>query len=249
MHGQCQAEVVQFIRSSQTIRPLPVLKKTPSTMSTHATKPRRPGRPAGSGNSAQTQAQILNAAILCFSEGGYSYTSNREIADRAQVTTGLLYHYFSSKQDLYRSALREANICLLDAYRAACEEAPEATSMEQLCLGLERVIALSESHPGLMRFAGNAVSEVQQHPELVATNEDGKDSFLVLFAALLERAQSRGELHGDVDIASAAEVLLACFIGLGLMHGVVRSESTYAQVLRSFQHLIMGHFVQASFKP
>lgn len=218
-------------------------------MSAYATKPRRPGRPAGTGNLAQTQAQILNAAIVCFSEGGYSYTSNREIAQRAQVTTGLLYHYFASKPDLYRCALSEANACLLEAYRAACDEAPDATSMEQLCLGLERVIALSESRPGLMRFAGNAVSEVQQHPELVVVSEGAEDSFRALFTALLERARTRGELHADVDIAGAAEVLLACFIGLGLMHGVVRSESGYAQVLRSFQHLIMGHFSQPPAKP
>lgn len=213
-------------------------------MSAHSTKPRRPGRPAGTGNAIQTQAQILNAAIVCFSEGGYSFTSNREIAQRAQVTTGLLYHYFASKQDLYRCALREANACLIQTYRDACDEVPDATSMEQLSLGLERVIALSESRPGLMRFAGNAVSEVQQHPELTVVKEAAEDSFLALFTALLERARARGELRADVDIASAAAVLLACFIGLGLMYGVVHNESTYAQVLRSFQHLIMGHFAQ-----
>jgi len=212
-------------------------------------KSRGPGRPVGTGNAAQTQAQILNAAIVCFSEGGYSSTSNRDIAQRAQVTTGLLYHYFASKQDLYRCALREANECLLQAYREACEEAPDVTSMEQLCLGLERVIALSESRPGLMRFAGSAVAEVQQRPDLVVVADASEDSFLKLFIALLERARARGELRADVDITSSAGVLLACFIGLGLMHGVVHSESTYAQMLRSFQHLIMGHFAQSPDKP
>ena len=186
-------------------------------MSPHVSKPRRPGRPTGTANSTQTQTQILNAAIVCFSEGGYSFTSNREIAQRAQVTTGLLYHYFASKQDLYRCALREANACLIQAYRAACDAAPDASSMEQLCLGLERVIALSESRPGLMRFAGNAVAEVQQHPELVVVDEATDDSFLALFTSLLERARARDELLPEVDIVSAASVLLACFIGLGLM--------------------------------
>jgi AcrR family transcriptional regulator len=39
---------------------------------------------------------------------GYDGVTMREIADRAKMTPGALYHHFSGKQDLYLSAMKQA---------------------------------------------------------------------------------------------------------------------------------------------
>ena len=46
------------------------------------------------------QARILAAAVALFAEQGFDGTSVQEIVERADVTKGALYHYFSSKDDL-----------------------------------------------------------------------------------------------------------------------------------------------------
>jgi AcrR family transcriptional regulator len=46
------------------------------------------------------QARILDAAVALFADKGFDATSVQEIVERAAVTKGALYHYFSSKDDL-----------------------------------------------------------------------------------------------------------------------------------------------------
>jgi AcrR family transcriptional regulator len=43
---------------------------------------------------------ILDAAVALFAEKGFDATSVQEIVERAEVTKGALYHYFSAKDDL-----------------------------------------------------------------------------------------------------------------------------------------------------
>lgn len=50
--------------------------------------------------SGGVQSRILEAAVGLFAEKGFDGTSVQEIVDRAAVTKGALYHYFSSKDDL-----------------------------------------------------------------------------------------------------------------------------------------------------
>jgi AcrR family transcriptional regulator len=46
------------------------------------------------------QSRILEAAVELFAEQGFDATSVQAIVDRAAVTKGALYHYFTSKDDL-----------------------------------------------------------------------------------------------------------------------------------------------------
>lgn len=46
-------------------------------------------------------AQILRIALDEFIEKGFYGTSTREISKKAEISSGLMFHYFSSKEDLY----------------------------------------------------------------------------------------------------------------------------------------------------
>ena len=47
--------------------------------------------------------QIIEAAIICFSEKGYRGTSIQDIADALGIAKGSMYFYFKSKEDLLQS--------------------------------------------------------------------------------------------------------------------------------------------------
>lgn len=52
--------------------------------------------------SDERRQHIYNMASECFSESGYDAVSMREIAAKADVSVGLIYHYFGGKEDIAR---------------------------------------------------------------------------------------------------------------------------------------------------
>jgi AcrR family transcriptional regulator len=57
---------------------------------------------------AETEAQLEEAALAMLRRDGVLAGLNlREVADEAGVNRGLVYHYFGSRQDLLRAALRK----------------------------------------------------------------------------------------------------------------------------------------------
>jgi AcrR family transcriptional regulator len=75
-------------------------------------EPRR-RRPTG-----EPRRLILAAARDLFSRRGYSDTSTRELADRAQVSETLIFRYFGSKAMLFRQALVVPFVEFVDEWAA-----------------------------------------------------------------------------------------------------------------------------------
>ncbi len=55
----------------------------------------------------QHRREILGAALKLFSEKGYHNVSMEEIAKTAEFAVGTLYNFFKSKEDLYKSLIKE----------------------------------------------------------------------------------------------------------------------------------------------
>jgi len=49
--------------------------------------------------------QILNAAVRVFARKGFERATNKDIAEEAGITAGLIYHYFASKEMLLKAAI------------------------------------------------------------------------------------------------------------------------------------------------
>ncbi len=64
--------------------------------------------------SQRSRTQILDAALALFSHQGYRATSMREIADKAGISTGNVYHHFKDKESIF--------LGLLDVYWQAIED-------------------------------------------------------------------------------------------------------------------------------
>ena len=52
-----------------------------------------------------TYEALLDSAALCFYEHGFAATSLDEVAHRARLTKGAIYHHFHSKRDLFLAVL------------------------------------------------------------------------------------------------------------------------------------------------
>ncbi|MGA3015245.1 MAG: TetR/AcrR family transcriptional regulator [Bacteroidales bacterium] len=62
------------------------------------------------------RSQIIGAAIECFANKGYHAVSISEIAENAHISKGLMYNYFSSKDELLRNIFREIMSVMLEMF-------------------------------------------------------------------------------------------------------------------------------------
>lgn len=49
----------------------------------------------------EKRERIINAGLKCFAKGGYKHTVTDDIAAQAEISKGLLFHYFGNKKELY----------------------------------------------------------------------------------------------------------------------------------------------------
>jgi AcrR family transcriptional regulator len=87
-----------------------------------------PAEPEPSGwqaqKSASTRLQIVEAALRCFVDLGYSGTTTTVIAEKAGLSRGAMLHHFPSKIDIVRAAVEHLHAKRLKAFRKAIDKMP-----------------------------------------------------------------------------------------------------------------------------
>jgi AcrR family transcriptional regulator len=76
--------------------------------------------------SAMTRDRILDAAISCFVEHGYTNVTTAMVADSAGVSRGAMLHHFPSKTELIQAAVEYLHDKLLQDYTARVSKIPAA---------------------------------------------------------------------------------------------------------------------------
>lgn len=81
---------------------------------------------------SETEKIILETAKREFLERGFLGTSMRRIAGLSGVTTGAMYGYFASKEEIFDSLVKDAYEVVMNAYRNAHEEFASLPYEEQV---------------------------------------------------------------------------------------------------------------------
>ena len=76
--------------------------------------------------SAMTRDRILDAAITCFVELGYSNVTTAKVASSAGVSRGAMLHHFPSKTELIQAAVEYLHDKLLEDYTQRVSNIPAA---------------------------------------------------------------------------------------------------------------------------
>jgi AcrR family transcriptional regulator len=144
--------------------------------------------------------QILDAAVRVFARQGFHSTRVSDIADEAGVAYGLVYHYFSSKDEVLNELFSERWSLLM----AAIEEADSGAGSPREKLGA---------------VAGFIVESYRHDPELMkviivevtrAANSFGRTHLPEIrrayesIARIVEEGQKSGEFRQDIDPAFAS---------------------------------------------
>jgi AcrR family transcriptional regulator len=109
--------------------------------------------PSKAAKAEATRRSLIRAARDLFGDHGYAATSVDEIARRAGVTKGALYHHFRDKDDLFRAVVEDVKRDVTDVVGAAFLSATaENDTMQSLVLGCRAFI---EAHldPAVQRIS------------------------------------------------------------------------------------------------
>jgi len=104
----------------------------------------------------ETTERILTNSLRLFCEKGYYATSIEEIAKQAQISKGLLYHYFRSKEEVLGALVDRRIEDVLVVMNAAKRKRTPAAQIRHI---VEGALANVEQQPEVFRFYLNLFSQ------------------------------------------------------------------------------------------
>jgi AcrR family transcriptional regulator len=151
--------------------------------------------------------EILDAALAEFAARGFAMARMEDIAARAGVTKGTLYLYFASKEELFKSLVRESIGAAIRA-RQADADAYEGPAAELLATVIRFIghFARTSDRAVLPKIL---MAEAGNFPELVRFyRTEVVDRGMALLSAIVARGIARGEFRA-VDPQHAARLAIA----------------------------------------
>lgn len=194
---------------------------------------------------------ILQASLHLFAERGFHGTSIRDIAREADLTEGLIYHYFSSKRDLFRAIIEEYSF--LPLLRTLPDLAQQLDLRALLIVLARGFFDVLRQNTELTRVL---LQEVQVFPEeKEAFFADAVNESITALAEILEERMSK-KTRAEVDPRTSARIffnsLLAFFVEqeiLGGKHMLPADEGNYVEHLVDMFVKRLGHGRPAATTP
>jgi len=144
---------------------------------------------------------ILAAAVRVFANQGFHTCRVADIADEAGVAYGLVYHYFSSKEEILDTLFLERWGVMLDAIAAA--DAAPVPPRDKLHAVASFIVDSYRHDPQLMKVI---IVEVTRAANTFGRTHLGKirEAYEGI-ARIVQRAQQDGPFRADIEATFAAQ--------------------------------------------
>lgn len=183
------------------------------------------------------RAQILDAALAVCAEKGYHATRIDDIAARAQLSKGAVYHHFDSKQEVFIGVLdqmMEEFVAVLVAAEAA--KAGVADTLRRIVV----MTATMTGDPGLAHAMFDlfvlGMREGAFRDRIVHHYVDILDACTRLF----QRGIDSGELRDGLDAKVAARAVVMSLDGIILDHLVMDEPAQLSATLMGFGEIVLN---------
>jgi len=153
-----------------------------------------------SAGAEEKRRQILDAAVRVFAHKGFHTSRVGDIAAEAGVAHGLLYHYFSSKDEVLDTIFRDEWADLLGVIEHI--ERSSDSALEQLQRVTARLLGSWLDRPDIIRVI---VREIARSPEVQARIGELVKPIEAI-QRIIARGQGTGEFRSDFDYRTAGVV-------------------------------------------
>jgi AcrR family transcriptional regulator len=182
----------------------------------------------------QRQRQIQDAAKEMFLQKGFRLTTMDDIAEKAELSTGAIYQYFKSKDELYASMNMEGLQSMTDAIEAICKD--RRSSPEKKILKIKEAMYRNFlRYPLLLRIVFHVQLEdtlaILDSQFLNRINALGKKT-MNLLASIYEEGIKGGTFSKGHGLAHA-DIMWGTFAGLMIWEEAKRRINPKKDFLKS----------------
>ena len=143
----------------------------------------------------ESRERILDAALEEFGVWGYDSASTNRVCRQAEISKGLLFHYYKNKQQLFSEVLER---CICDLEETARSSAP----FDETC---RRELFFFIAHP----FHYRIITDLLREETVADSRAELRDRVLRMKKERLERFLRIRPLRPGADPEMALELLLA----------------------------------------
>lgn len=180
------------------------------------------------------QQQIINAAYKVFAMNSYKKAPMSEIADTAEISKSLLFHYFKNKKELYMYLW--VNAMELTRKSARLYETTQTTDFfEMLKRNLFAKCSLMREYPYIYQFSLQAYYETE--PDIKESVQASFSEVIQTSEHLIFETMDTTSLRSDIDIGMMYQEIL--YAVDGYMLNKYRSGTVNAdEIEKEFEVLI-----------
>ncbi len=186
----------------------------------------------------EVREKILDAAESLFSRGGYYDTSMDQIVSESGLSKGAIYGYFNSKEELFLALQDRELSSTLARVKAAFAPRDSAKSK------LRKAAAIAFSS-----LVGKSREECRMHLEfgvaaprissLMSRQDNRYEAVHTLVAEIINDGIHGGEFRKDIDIDTAASVLIAVVDGLALHWATTTRDFDWKKLENQVSSIVM----------
>ena len=180
-----------------------------------------------------TRLQILQAALDCFYEKGFSKTSFDDITTRIGMTKGAVYWHFKDKGDLLVELIKQR---LEIKAKNSRGNNPSPANLQELRDFFAFEANYLETHPALQKFIFFTMLQVEWsdaifNKVLSELGDIRKFHVTTVYNALLS-AQKNGEISPTIDIKETAQIIANMW--KGAIHFYVSERNADFSIAKNF---------------
>jgi AcrR family transcriptional regulator len=168
--------------------------------------------------------QILTAARRCFLRDGFHATSMQDLFAEADLSSGAVYRYFASKDDVI-IAIAEENMRDVVAMIHDVASISPGRPVGAVLAEVLRMVRAKDARTGLARLALLAWSEALRNPVLASRFSDLVAQIRADLTELARNHQSSGNLTRQVPADALAAVFFAVVPGYILQLATLGSQA------------------------
>lgn len=179
------------------------------------------------------RAQIFEAALQVCAEKGYFNTRVDDIAQRAGLSKGALYHHFSSKQELFLALFKDMMEGFVALMTQVMQQSPSAS--EALRAAVRQFVEAFDQQAGLMRGMFDLYLLAVRKPDFRTQIMSYYEQMVEASAAVIQSGIDSGEFSADIDAREVAWIFFTSGDGLFMIHLSLDDEE---RVIPRFEQLL-----------
>ena len=172
--------------------------------------------------------QILNAARRCFLRDGFHETSMQDLFAEAGLSSGAVYRYFTSKDDMIIAIAEENMLGIVDMIRDVAARRPDRP-MGAILADILEMVRAKHVQDGLGSIAVLVWSEALRSPAVAGRLSEMLARIRGYLAEVVRERQGAGDLPADVPADALAAALMSIVPGY-LMQLAVLGPATVSGV-------------------